>query len=74
MDWQLVIDRNRTALLAIIVALVASLGLTDGGRLTALPRFVYAQALAVLRAAKRDPIHEVLADCHSLARLARDGP
>jgi hypothetical protein len=31
MDWPLVIDRNRTALLTIIVALMGSLGLVSGG-------------------------------------------
>lgn len=52
MDWQLVIDRNRTALLAIIVALMGSLGLETGGRLTTLPQFLVARALRILRPAE----------------------
>ncbi len=52
MDWPLVIDRNRTALLTIIVALMGSLGLVAGGRLTVLPYFLYHRALAILRPAE----------------------
>ena len=52
MDWQLVIDRNRAALLTIIVALIAKLGLSDGGVLTTLPHFLYHRALRILRAAE----------------------
>ena len=47
MDWPLVIDRNRTALLTIIVALMASLGLVSGGRLSTLPLFLYRRALLI---------------------------
>ena len=52
MDWPLVIDRNRTALLTIIVALMASLGQVGGGRLTVLPSFLYRRALAIIRPAE----------------------
>ena len=52
MDWPLVIDRNRTALLTIIVALMASLGQVGGGRLTVLPFFLYRRALAIIRPAE----------------------
>ena len=52
MDWPLVIDRNRTALLTIIVALMASLGLVSGGRLSTLPFFLYRRALRILRPAE----------------------
>jgi hypothetical protein len=52
MDWPLVIDRNRIALLTIIVALMASLGLVSGGRLTTLPYFLYHRALRILRPAE----------------------
>ena len=52
MDWPLVIDRNRKALLTIIVALMASLGLVGGGRLTTLPFFLYHRALRILRPAE----------------------
>ena len=52
MDWPLVIDRNRTALMTIIVALMASLGLVSGGRLTTLPYFLYHRALRILRPAE----------------------
>lgn len=52
MDWPLAIDRNRTALLAIIEALMASLGLVGGGRLTMVPLFLYRKALLILRTAE----------------------
>ena len=52
MDWPLVIDRNRTALLTIIVALMVSLGLVSGGKLTTLPFFLYRRALRILRPAE----------------------
>jgi hypothetical protein len=52
MDWPLVIHRNRTALLTIIVALMVSLGLVSGGRLTTLPFFLYHRALRILRPAE----------------------
>jgi hypothetical protein len=52
MDWPLAISRNRTALLAIITALIRSLGLAGGGRLTTLPHFLYHRVLATLRQAE----------------------
>jgi hypothetical protein len=52
MDWQLAITRNRGALLVIIVALMKSVGLVDGGMLTTLPRLLYARALAIIRPAE----------------------
>ncbi len=52
MDWPLVINRNRTALMTIIVALMGSLGLVGGGRLTTLPFFLYHRALAIIRPAE----------------------
>lgn len=52
MDWQLVINRNREELLRIIVALIASLGLADGGRLTSLPYYLHRKALHIVRAAE----------------------
>ena len=52
MDWQVAIDRNRTALLSIIVALMKTLGLVDGGMLTTLPFYLYRKALMILRPAE----------------------
>ncbi len=52
MDWQLVINRNREALLTLIVALMASLGLAPNGQLTTLPQFLYARALLIIRPAE----------------------
>ncbi len=52
MDWPLVIHRNRIALMTIIVALMGSLGLMAGGRLTTLPFFLYRRALRILRPAE----------------------
>lgn len=52
MDWQLAIDINRKALLRILIALMASLGLVEGGICVALPRFLYARALFILRPAE----------------------
>jgi hypothetical protein len=52
MDWQLVIDRNREALLALITALMASLGLKAGGKLTTLPQFLVSRALLIIRPAE----------------------
>lgn len=52
MNWPLAIDRNREALLTIIVALMASLGLGDGGRLKSLPFFLYHKALRIIRPAE----------------------
>lgn len=48
MDWPLAVDRNRENLLRIILALVASLGLSDGGVLKTLPRFLYRRAMRIL--------------------------
>ncbi len=52
MNWPLAIHRNRTALLTIIVALMVSLGLVSGGRLSTLPFFLYRRALRILRPAE----------------------
>jgi hypothetical protein len=52
MDWQLVIDRNHKALVAIIVALMGSVGLAGGGALTTLPYFLYRKAHLILRQAE----------------------
>ena len=52
MDWPLAIDRNRTALMTIIMALITALGLSGGGRLTTLPHFLYHRALAIVRPAE----------------------
>jgi hypothetical protein len=48
MNWQLAIDNNRNTLLKIILALVASLGLSDGGILKTLPKFLYRRAMRIL--------------------------
>jgi hypothetical protein len=52
MDWQLAITRNREALTAIIMALIKSLSLSDGGTLTTLPIHIYCRALAIIRPAE----------------------
>jgi hypothetical protein len=52
MDWQLAITRNRTALLVIITALMASVGLAASGALTTLPHFLYRRALLIIRPAE----------------------
>jgi hypothetical protein len=52
MDWQLAIDKNREKLLSIILALMASLGLVEGGKLTTLPYYLYKRALHILRPAE----------------------
>jgi hypothetical protein len=52
MDWQLAINRNREALLLIVVALMKSLGLVDGGTLTTLSYCLYRKALLTLRQAE----------------------
>ncbi len=52
MDWPLAIDKNREKLISIIVALMASLGLVDGGKLTTLPFYLYRKALLILRPAE----------------------
>jgi hypothetical protein len=52
MDWELAIDRNRKALLTIVLALMASVGLRAGGVLNGLPQFLYAKAQATLRQAE----------------------
>jgi hypothetical protein len=52
MDWPLAIDKNREKLLRIILALIASLGLIDGGKLTTLPFYLYRKALQILRPAE----------------------
>ncbi len=67
MDWPLVIDRNRTALLTIIVALMASLGLVAGGRLTTLPLFLYRRALLILRPAESAVRRLIMIVAHEMA-------
>ncbi len=52
MDWPLAINKNREKLLRIIIALMASLGLVDGGKLTTLPFYLYKRALHILRPAE----------------------
>jgi hypothetical protein len=52
MDWQLAITRNHEALLAIIVALMKSIGLVEEGQLTTLPKYLYRNALLILRQAE----------------------
>ncbi len=52
MDWPLAINKNREKLLRIIIALMASLGLIDGGKLTTLPYYLYKRALHVIRPAE----------------------
>ena len=67
MDWPLVIDRNRTALLTIIVALMGSLGLVAGGRLTVLPLFLYRRALRILRPAESAVRRLIMIVAHEMA-------
>lgn len=67
MDWPLVIDRNRTALLTIIVALMASLGLVAGGRLSTLPFFLYRRALLILRPAESALRRLIVIVAHEMA-------
>ncbi len=52
MDWPLAIEKNREKLLRIILALMTSLGLVDGGKLTTLPYYLYKRALHILRPAE----------------------
>jgi hypothetical protein len=52
MDWQLAIHRNQTALVAIIVALMRSVGLVSSGQLTTLPQFFYRKTLLIVRQAE----------------------
>ena len=67
MDWPLVIDRNRTALMTIIVALMASLGQVGGGRLTVLPFFLYRRALAIIRPAESAVRRLIMIVAHEMA-------
>lgn len=67
MDWQLVITRNRDALLPIIVALIKLLGLANGGMLTTLPRFLFARALRILRPAESALRRLIFIAAHDLA-------
>ncbi len=67
MDWPLVIDRNRTALMTIIVALMVSLGLVSGGRLTTLPFFLYRRALRILRPAESALRRLIMIVAHEMA-------
>jgi hypothetical protein len=52
LGWTLAIERNRSALLRLIVALMNSLGLVEGGVLTTLPYHLYRKALLILRPAE----------------------
>jgi hypothetical protein len=52
MDWTIAINRNRNALIAIIVALMKSLGLGDGGVLTNLLFYLDRKALLIIRPAE----------------------
>jgi hypothetical protein len=52
MNWQIAIGRNREALLSIIIVLMRSLGLTQGGMLTTLPFHLYRKALLIIRPAE----------------------
>lgn len=52
MDWPLAIEKNRERLLAVITALIASLGLTQNRHLTTLPHYLYRRTLAILRPAE----------------------
>ncbi len=67
MNWPLVIHRNRTALLTIIVALMASLGLVSGGRLSTLPFFLYRRALRILRPAESAVRRLIMIVAHEMA-------
>jgi hypothetical protein len=67
MDWQLAIDRNRTALLTIIVALMKSLGLVEGGGLTTLPHVLYRKALGILRPAESAVRRLIMIAAHEMA-------
>jgi hypothetical protein len=51
-DWQLAIDKNREKLLQLIIVLMKSLGLVDGGKLTTLPFNLYRKVLLILRPAE----------------------
>ena len=48
MNWQQAIDNNRDTLLKIILALLALLGLSDGGLLKTLPKFLYRRAMRII--------------------------
>jgi hypothetical protein len=52
MDWDLAITCNREALLRIVAALLAMIGLAEGGSIERLPRPLYRAVLAVLRPAE----------------------
>ena len=67
MDWPLVITRNRTALLTIIVALMGVLGVLGGGRLTTLPHFLYHRALAIIRPAESAVRRLIVIVAHEMA-------
>jgi hypothetical protein len=67
MDWQLAITRNREALAAIIMALIKSLGLSQGGVLTTLPLHIYTRALAILRPAESGVRRLIMIAAHEMA-------
>jgi hypothetical protein len=48
MNWPQAIDNNREKLLIIVMALVASLGLSEGGVLKTLPKFLYRRAMRII--------------------------
>jgi hypothetical protein len=66
MDWQLAITRNREALTAIIMALIKSLGLINGGALTTLPIHIYTRALAIIRPAESAVRRLIMIAAHEL--------
>jgi hypothetical protein len=66
MDWQRAIIRNRDALTTIIVALIKSLGFSNGSALTTLPKFIYARALAIIRPAESAVRRLIMIAAHDL--------
>jgi hypothetical protein len=52
MDWQTAIDRQQSALISVIIALMNSLGLVKGGTLTTLPFNLYRKTLLIIRPAE----------------------
>jgi hypothetical protein len=67
MDWHLAITRNREALLTIILALMKSIGLVDGGQLTTLPKYLYRAALFTLRQAESAVRRLIVIAAHEIA-------
>lgn len=52
MDWALAIDRNREALLRVIAAMVALVGMAESVSVSVLPRHVHLRVLRLLRPAE----------------------